>query len=90
MSLRRKGQLFILVGFMVGPLLIWLSMSSRVSPNLLLAFVVVYTSLAFILRCPVCRKPIMWNPLCKVGRLRIFSWTVEIPRKCSRCGASLE
>ena len=86
MTLRRKAQLLRLAMFTVLPLLIWLCMYWKFFEYPLWIAVAILSIAAFVMRCPKCNKPVFWNPFW--GKL--WNWTLDTPKECSRCGASLE
>src|SRR5947209_6032583 len=93
MTLRRRAQvvtfggaagLFALVG-------IGMLVGSRFPVWLIVAYCVAGLILSVLVRCPTCGKPLNWNPiLSRRSPFRVWGWTIDTPRKCSRCNASLE
>lgn len=89
MTLRRKGQLLALTGLVGMFLLAWLFWTYDWPIAPFTVFLVAYGIAAFLLRCPKCDKPIMWNPLFGKNS-SVYGWSLDIPRRCTRCGTSLE
>ena len=88
MTLRRKAQLVRLAMFTVFPLLIWLCTYWEFFQYPLWTVVAILSIACFVVRCPKCDKPVLWNRFW--GRSGFWCWTLDTPRECSRCGASLE
>ncbi len=41
------------------------------------------------LRCPSCRKRILYNPINIFGK-EIYIWTSWVPKKCTKCGIDFD
>jgi hypothetical protein len=54
------------------------------------AFVVlfIFGFYAISLKCPVCGKPVLYNPVNNLG-IEMYAYTPTIPSNCSKCGTKL-
>jgi hypothetical protein len=59
-------------------------------PLLITLYILTVTVILVLIRCPGCGKPLNWNPVFRLGRYRAWGWTIDTPRKCSRCNAPFE
>ena len=41
------------------------------------------------LKCPVCGKPVLYNPVNNLG-IKMHAYTVTIPENCTQCGMQLD
>jgi hypothetical protein len=85
MTLRKRGQFLVAITIVAFVLLIFLSWAFDLSMYPAMAFCIFATIAFWMLRCPKCGKPIIWNK-----GLVAWAWTMSIPHNCSRCGTSLE
>jgi hypothetical protein len=95
MTLRAKALLLRWGGFVVLAFVAFLATLASIFVSILIILAALYVVLLLLLRCPSCHKPVAWNPISgdPIDWLRgkkSHSWTLDIPKNCSRCGTSLE
>ena len=91
MKLRTKNR-FALTLWMVGglPLLYLAASVSEWFFVVILLFMAGIGYYSMNLRCPVCRKPLIYNPVNWLFLIDIWCWTPWIPRQCTKCGTNID
>lgn len=90
MQIRTKFKLLVGMWLISGSILLLGAM--YLTPYFLIPLFVVFGLIGFYsmsLRCPNCRKPVLFNPI-KIFGKEIFIWTSWIPKKCTKCGIDLK
>jgi hypothetical protein len=88
-GLRARYRFVILLFAVNGLVLIFLSLYfSELFLIALFILLLVCGLYAINLKCPVCGKPVLLNPVNHLG-IEMYAYTPTIPRGCRKCGAEL-
>lgn len=53
-----------------------------------MASLVLYILVAFLMRCPKCRMPVLLRPRKFLG-MELYTWSILTPDRCRHCGETL-
>ncbi len=91
MTIRRKAQLVTLLSAVGFVTLLALGLLCGMPLSVIVIYGIAVTIVSLFMQCPQCGKPLNWNPVFHLsGRFKIWGWTIDSPRRCSKCDAPLE
>ena len=88
-GLRAKYR-FAMMAFIMNEL-VFILLSIYISPLFFFAMIAVLFLIGIYvinLKCPVCGKPVLYNPT-KIYGIDMYAYTVTIPPQCTQCGNPL-